>query len=173
MLAVAGVLIVSSVLSACAAPQSATPTSSATQSTTSVFTSRAQAGTAFRNLYESYLASLNAVFADGGKEPERLEKFLASAQYEHASESAQGYVDEGLHVKGDARVSGFQLQSVNLESGMGAAYICIDVHETRIIDSHGADVTPSKRANKQPLLVNFVRGPLITTSKVWSNDGVC
>ncbi|WP_375407488.1 hypothetical protein [uncultured Amnibacterium sp.] len=76
-------------------------------------------------------------------------------------------------MKGEARVSAFELQAVDLESGTGAAYICIDVHETRIIDSHGDDVTPDKRANKQPLLVNFVRGPLITTSKVWSDDGVC
>lgn len=139
----------------------------------SVFNSRAQAGTAFRKLYESYLASLNAVFADGGGEPERLKKYLASAQYAHAYDSAQGYVYEGLHVKGEARVSAFALQSVDLGTGTGAAYVCIDVHETHIIDSHGDDVTPDKRANKQPLLVNFVRGPLITTSKVWSNDGVC
>lgn len=173
LVGVAGVLILSSGLSACAAPSSPTPTALATRSETSIFTSRAQAGAAFRSLYESYLTSLNAVSVDGGQKPERLKKFLVPSQYPEVLSSTRRFVEGDLHLKGEARLSAFKLQSIDLKTGVGSAYVCVDVSQTHILDSRGDDVTPKGRADKQPLVINFVNGPLITTSKVWSGDDVC
>lgn len=83
------------------------------------------------------------------------------------------FSDAGLHSEGNLKVIAFKLQSVNLKTGAGSAYVCVDVKKTRVENAAGKDVTPAGRAPQQAIIVGFDPGPLISSSESWTGGGVC
>lgn len=98
---------------------------------------------------------------------------MTPADFLAETKSVSRYVDAGLHSEGKVEVVAFKLQSVNLKSGAGSAYVCVDVKKVRLKNAAGEDVTPKNRAVQQAVVVGFDPGPLISSSEAWTGDGVC
>lgn len=151
-----------------------------TPSVTPVFASDEEALAAAEAAYAAYLAVDDAVFADGGAQPERL---ATVATGDFLEESIAGYKDvqsKGWHSVGNSTIRSIELQAFDTASrgpGIVSAYVCDDVSAVDVLDSNGTSVVSPARPDNSLLEVIFDLDPnighlLISSHEIWG-DGQC
>lgn len=179
MLPVASLGLALLVLSGCL-PQSPTVTPTPQPSSTPVFASDEEALAAAEAAYAEYLRVSDAITADGGANPERIEPLVTPERAPAEAEVFAKFASRLLHTQGATAFDSGSLQ-VYAEDGIGRAslglYLCIDVTNVRILDSSGSDVTPD-RTNRLPLVVAFETRSgnpnlLISGSDAWNGADFC
>lgn len=152
----------------------ASPTPSPTPAP--VFASEEEALAAAEEAYAAYLAVSNAVFADGGAHPERLESVATG---EFLTDEIAGF--ERVRENGWRSVGLTTYRNVVLQTyseldrvGVVGIYVCEDVSAVDVIDSAGVSVVSSARPDTTTLQVLFdlsaSDGLLISSREAWSND---
>lgn len=123
-----------------------------------VFKSDAEALAAAKTAYSGYSAASDAIGADGGKDPERIAVWVTPRDLSREIKVFDDFADTGDRLVGTSVISRFSLEQVS-HLGHGrvslSAYACDDVSGSRLLNSSGADVTPSRRKSVVPLEVRF------------------
>jgi hypothetical protein len=161
-------------------PSPVIPTS--TPSAAPVFASDAAALAAAKKAYVAYLAVSDAVANDGGMNPERLSPVVTKAWLSTEVASYVTFAKSGDRFTGQSGYTTFSLQkseTVGDDLADVTAYICADVSNTRLIDATGADITPSTRESKYPIVAEFKSAVskssklLFAGSEPWSGKNFC
>jgi hypothetical protein len=152
-----------------------------TPSATPLFASDAEALAAAEEAYAAYLAVTDAIFADGGKDPERL---LEVATREVFEAQLEGYVSAAN--EGWTGVGSTTLDSVTLERydpgnarSTVSIYGCVDLSEVDVVDSSGVSVVSPTRPNRTPIQATLdssggARFPLIVSGeRPWTGENFC
>jgi len=154
-------------------PSTPMPAPPPTPDATPVFASDEEALAAAEEAYGKYLATVDAIFADGGLNPERLLDVASRAQYETELSGFKEMENGRLKGTGHATFE-LSLQSYRPTTGEVVVYSCDDISGTDIITADGTSVVSPERPTRIPYEVRFVGDPLIVDSRnVWDGSGVC
>ncbi|MFB9641344.1 hypothetical protein [Agromyces lapidis] len=178
-LAAAGALAL--VLSACTPEAEPAPEPTATASTAPIFASDEEALAAAVEAYEAYAAASDAIAADGGAGPERIDAFVTSAFAEILYEEFRALRTAGGHLEGSGTFDTVSLaQHEQVDGAVHVTlYFCQDVTNVRAISADGKDVTPASRPDRVPSQGNFVTNGLDPDALVvdgitqWSGSDFC
>jgi hypothetical protein len=180
MLPVASLGLAALLLSGCL-PQSHTATPTPQPSSTPVFASDEEALAAAEAAYAEYLRVSDAITADGGANPERIEPLVTVAQYQVELDGFQLYQSKGWKTAGSSQFETLELQNYS-ENGDGSAdismYVCSDISNQRVVDSNGLDVTPADLPTRQTLQVSMIAelGPpsvRLDGTEIWDSAQGC
>jgi hypothetical protein len=165
-------LLITLVLAGCTQPDPM-PTPPPTPSAVPVFASDEEALAAAEEAYGKYLETVDAIFADGGADPERLLTVASQAQYESELPGFLRMQDDGVRGTGRATFT-LTLQGFDATRGEITVYSCDDISGTDIVDAAGTSVVGSGRANLVPYEVRLSGDPLIVEERtLWQGSGVC
>ncbi|WP_258071849.1 hypothetical protein [Clavibacter michiganensis] len=139
-------LLLSCVLSGCAAPEAPTPQGPPTPA----LSQEQRDDEAFRDLLTGFL---DLPFQ--GEAADDLHPFLTGTAYEDEMREVDRYQAAQQEVVGKDTYSGFSVTARGKDFMVAQA--CLDVSGTRIIDADGRDVTPS-RSSTVSLQLKAVRG---------------
>lgn len=178
--ALAGVVLGALLVTGCAA-QDPTDRPTPRPTSTPVFASDDEALAAAESAYAEYLQVSDAISADGGANPERMEPFVTPEQLEAFRESVQNFRETGAHTSGATTFDSLTLSQVmDNKDGTAAvvAYACVSVLDVRIFDASNSDVTPSNRDEVVPLEIEFEvvdepREIVLARSEIWSGQDFC
>ena len=168
-------------LSGCIPPGS-TVTPEPMPSSTPVFASEEEALSAAEAAYREYLAVSDAITADAGANPERIQALIAPDQLEEQLAVFEPYSERNLRTEGSTTFDSAELQQyVEGQDGEAAVdfYVCLDVSGVRVFDATGADVTPSQRPSRLPLEIGYVVSAgaspriVLVRSESWTGDDFC
>lgn len=138
-------------LAACAPEPAPTPTPTG-------FASEEEAFAAAEATYRAYVEAGNQKRRTNDVSPQPTE-FLTGEALTAEMKSRQHLADEGVALIGDIRISAIRrMEATSTSATIGA---CLDVSATQVVDSTGADVTPTTRDDYLGL----------TITAVWSADG--
>jgi hypothetical protein len=173
-------LLAAGTLAACSPDDPVEPPGPA-PSRTSVFASDEEALAAAEEAYAAYLDVANAVAEDGGADPARFAEVTTEEWLKNELSSAESLHSSGNRQVGDVTFSDFVLQyaDVNGPTAEIAAYVCLDVSQTRFVDSAGNDVTSEERDPVVPIEATFrsrVADPshlLIARNEPWTGQDFC
>lgn len=124
--------------------------------------------------YEAFVEVGNAISADGGKHPERIEPYATPAFFEYQLESFERLAEKNQRTSGASRVVEMRIQQWSRQEVV--AYVCQDFSEVTLLDSAGRDITPSDRQDIATFDVVFeVSGTrvLVDSSDLWSHGSKC
>lgn len=148
-------------LSGCVGAPAPTATTSASSSAEPIFASDEEALAAAEAAYERYSRVLNEVAADGNQNPERVRIAVTEGYSSEVEGLFQDLSQRGLRIEGMSTVDSLKL--VERFEGDGDAHVvvllCSDVSQTRILNSEGADVTPSTRPDRSAIQATLVSSP--------------
>jgi hypothetical protein len=152
-----------------------------TPTSTPLFASDEEALAAAEEAYAAYLAASDAITAEGGASPERIDPFVASQLRQSARDSLSEFQEANLHTVGASTFDTVTLQQVRTdESGASevSIYVCLDISAVRLIATSGADVTPGDRSDRLPLTVSFrsagqTADLVLEESESWAGDNFC
>lgn len=144
---------------------------------TAIFASEEEALAAAEETYAGYLAVSDAVSADGGASPERIQPYVTDEFWDSEAEAIRPLVEAGYRTSGVSSFDRAELLGA-IDSPTLSVRLCLDVSKVRVWDSAGVDVTPVDRLNRTPLNVELaVSGAddplLIAKSDVWSSENFC
>ncbi|TGY37655.1 hypothetical protein E5344_08180 [Microbacterium laevaniformans] len=131
-------------------PQS-TP-SPAPSSSSSTFSSDAEAFAAAEATYRAYVDATNARRADPTSVPDPND-FLSGQALDDEISTASTLSERGWRITGNTEIA--SIRYIAKESESHLLQICLDASATRVLDSSGADVTPTNRTTMQSLAVRF------------------
>ncbi len=165
-------LLITLVLAGCTQPDPM-PSPPPTPSSAPVFASDEEALAAAEEAYGKFLATLDQIFIDGGREPDRL---LAVASRQVVDEQLPGF--EELRTQGQRGTGATQLQmtlqSTDLVAGEVTAYVCEDISATDIVDQSGVSVVAPGRTTLFEYEVVLSGRPLIVQSRLpWNGATTC
>jgi hypothetical protein len=147
---------------------------------TPVFASEEEALAAAEEAYGEYLATSDAITADGGVNPERIEGLVTPERRVEELSSFTDFSAEGLRTTGSTSFDSVELKHYYEEAKRVVVeiYLCVDVTNVRIIDSTGVDVTPADRVSRLPLQVGFSSGSrsallLLSRNEVLVGENYC
>ena len=133
-----------------------TPEPEPTPTPTAAFASEEEAFTAAEEVYREYNEAGNARLR--GEETPDPQDFLVGAALEGDIDAANLLREQGLHAIGSVRFSSFR--GIGFEQTARDvtinAVVCLDVSDTRVLDSTGNDVTPETRPDVVAQTVTFV-----------------
>ncbi len=168
------ITVVGTVSLVACAPPSPKPTPTAT----TIFASEEEALAAATDTYQEYLAVSDAVSADGGQNPERIQPLVTDAFWASEMAGIQGLVEGGYRTSGSSSFDQTTLVDTDRVSTT-TIQTCLDVSQVRVLDSGGADVTPTDRRSRTRLEVEFAvtaepsPSLLVARSDVWSGPDPC
>lgn len=150
---VAPLALVASVMLATTSGCTASPEPEPTP--TPLFATDEEAYAAAEEVYREYNEAGNSRMA-GLDEPDP-EDFLTGAASEAAIDATRALQERGLHLSGSAAIASFTGRDVsdNPQNFTVSALVCLEVSGVRVIDSSGADVTPTSRPDLIAQLVDF------------------
>ncbi|BAU98822.1 hypothetical protein [Aurantimicrobium minutum] len=152
----------------------AIPTSSAVEQAPA-FASDEEALAAAQAAYAEYLSVSDQIARDGGANPERLKPYVTNDQFQLDQQNIAKFRDLGFHSEGVSTFDNFHV--ANSDVNTYSAYLCVDVSNSKLIDSSGNTVTPEGREDRWPLLVSFdFSNPgsvLIKGSETWAGKNFC
>lgn len=128
-----------------------TPEPVPTPTPTAAFTSEEEAFAAAEEVYRAYTERADTP----GAEPDKL---LTGAALEDHLEGADYLAANGLTLTGHTAIVSFNPASADVSGSVGAvaAQACVDLSESRVVDTAGSDVTPLDRAPIWRMAVTFV-----------------
>jgi hypothetical protein len=143
-----------------------------TPTVTPVFATEEEALAAAEAAYREYLAVSDAIFHDGGNEPERLES-VATGPF--LAESVAGFIrigEQGLRSLGSARLESIRIQQFEADGSI-TAYLCDDVSEIDVINEQGESVVSGARPPRTMFEVSFDYSEqlMISSRQVWGDGG--
>jgi len=156
--------------------QSPAPTSSPVPN--EAFATDLQALNAAKTTFSQYQRISDAILADGGKKPERLQAYATSQQYADELTGYEEIAANNYHSVGRSSFDSASLQGVD-ESGVEpriTVYLCIDVSGLDVLDNDGQSVVSSGRVERSPVEVVFTQrnGKLVVSDKSeWTGDDFC
>lgn len=143
------------------------PTDAATEQP--LFATDAEALAAAEEVYREYLRVADEVRASG--ELDRLKPLTTAAWFSHEQDVHQDFDAQGVQLVGNPTVSDIVLES--FDSNEIRLYACHHTAGVRLIDSAGADITPTERPDVGLLIVTLSRVGstlLIDGSELWSTS---
>src|SRR5690606_2364545 len=104
-----------------------------------IFASEEEALEAVVEHYQEYLAVSDAVYADGGLNPERLRPYVSEELYELEISSAESFRSQGYTTEGNTVAYNPMLQRLHDDGEVAqiSFYICWDISEVAMFDSSG------------------------------------
>lgn len=153
-------------------PSDPMPTPPPTSDAAPVFATDEEALAAAEEAYGKYLATVDAILADGGQNPERLEPLVAPAIYSSELEGYKDLASRGLRGVGESSAT---LQIQRYDASSLVAYVCEDISSTDVVDSSGTSVVKSGRPTLLPYEVTFdlADSLRILEKQRWDGGGVC
>ena len=162
-------------LSGCTdAPSPARSHPAATPTPTPISTSDADALAAATEAYKQYLAVIDQIAQDGGKDPDRVKPYVDAAGLTHERHEAQRLAGAGARQIGSTVLAATSLQ-VN-EAQRVVINACQDVSAVQVVDSSGASLVAKDRPDEIPYQATFTRrgGSLVMVAdEFWSGPDVC
>ena len=148
------------------------PEPSPTASETAVFASEEEALAAAEEVYGHYLATLDAIFEDGGENPERLLEYASPEVFEQEAPGFELFRSSELTGIGNASFT-MTLQSYE-PSGSVITYVCDDISGTDVVDRTGASVVPADRVSRYSNEVRIEGDPLKVVRRLpWAGTDAC
>ena len=145
-----------------------------------IFASDEEALAAAEEAYGAYQEVEDEVSAEGGAQPERLEKVSVGDALESAREGMLTYSNLGYRSVGFTayRLPALQQFESYSPDGIGvvSAYLCLDLGQLDVVDSNGFSVVADTRPNKQAFEITFdlIEHELVLSSRTpWGGGGVC
>jgi hypothetical protein len=138
-------------LAGCTTPEPTDPT----PTRTSAFASEEEAFAAAEATYRAYVDASNARRVDPTAQPDPLE-FLIGSALESDIDAATLQRQNGLSINGPTVVVDTRGHDYDPGNGRVSISVCIDVAQARVVDQHGADVTPAERGDRASLDVRLV-----------------
>lgn len=151
-----------------------------TPSSTPVFASDEEALAAAEAAYGAYLEVSDAIFAEGGANPERLGE-VASGDFLDASIAGfQNVAAKGWRSTGRSKIHSIELQKFDPTAAsvdVATVYLCDDVSAVDVLDASGASVVSPSRPDRTLFEVSLDIDPstnrlLVSSQEVWG-DGQC
>ncbi|WP_255513537.1 hypothetical protein [Homoserinibacter sp. GY 40078] len=155
-------------LVACTEPPVEPPSSSPPPA----FATDADALAAAEKAYGKYLATADAIFADGGRDAERLRELVSAEVFERELEGFQRVAARRLTGIGTTT---FELTFAEHGASIISVYACDDVSQTDLLGPDGQSVVKPERVERIPYVVEFdVADNLrIVRKDVWEQSPVC
>ena len=167
--------LVAVALTACASQVTPVPTSTEAVTEKPLFATDEEALAAAQVAYANYLEISDQIARDGGANPERLEGLVTKEQLQIELQNISEYAVSGFHGEGETSFDSFHIADSDQQHF--SAYLCVDVTNSKLINSKGEDVTPATRVNRWPLLVNYNFDSsgkvLISGSETWTGTNFC
>jgi len=169
-------------VSGCVGAEPAEPSPSPTASPEPVFASEEEALAAATDVFSRYNTLADQIVADGGDRVDRLAPLVTEQYLKTEDEGYEQIRAQGLKGVGASSFDTFSMQNFDSSMSRGdilQAYVCSDVTHVRLVNRSGADVTPSDRDNRLPLVVSFLLSGDVTTpllidgSETWSGENFC
>ncbi len=151
-------------------------------SATPPFASDEEALKAATDAYAAYLKVSDAILADGGAEPDRIDAVAAAALAKQQKAGYKKYAAKGYQQIGPTLFDTVTLEQYHPTDLEGVEfvtiYVCADVSSVDVLDGSGASVVSAERPDRTPLEVSFdwrARSKsLVTSSQVfWPGEDFC
>lgn len=178
MLVGSAAMLVALSLSGCFAQETPDATSSPSPSTTPVFASEEEALAAATEAYASYRLVSEAIFADGGSDPERLLTVATEEQYGRELTGYKELASNKLHAVGKSFFEPPTLQMLE-SSGDNTTivfYACVDVSNVDIQNAAGESQVRPDRVDRYTTETTVVLhdGRLLVASDIpWTGESLC
>lgn len=134
-------------LTACTNPEPTPPPASSTA--THVFANEEKALAAVTELTESFISTVNAIGADGGRDAERLQTVLTSELLEEELAGFTAMAENGWHTVGTAAIRRVELfqwwEAPDAVDVVAIARICIDYSNLDVVNDSGVSVVSADR----------------------------
>lgn len=170
-------------LTGCVSPVSgATPTSSAVNPTTEpIFASDEEALAAATKAYGDYVAMSDKIAQEGGVGVERITPFVTTSYLEIERAEYDRLRADSRRMIGSTSFRPVKIQRLTSQRGMAQieAYFCVDVSDVRVMSASEADVTPTGKFEKYPILLGMTSSKLdpkllkLDSSEVWMGENYC
>jgi hypothetical protein len=152
-----------------------------TPTSTPLFASDEEALAAAEEAYAAYLAVTDQIFADGGKNPERLLDVATQDLFDAQLEGYEDAAASGWTGIGRTKLDTVSLQSYDPLSTTDTVriYACVDVSDVDVVDASGVSVVSPARPDRSPFEVALdVDGRsnmqlIVSTEKPWSGENFC
>jgi hypothetical protein len=175
----AGVLVFG--LSACSPEPAPKPSPTPSASAEPIFASDEEALAAAVKAYEAYAEVSDAITADGGDRPERIDPFVTPEFAKAAHDEFAAFEAAGVSSKGAISIDTVSLvqHSERDEVAKVSIYLCRDVSETALLGPDSQDITPTDRQERVPSKADFVSSetgsPELRVDGIekWSGDNFC
>ncbi|MRG59970.1 hypothetical protein GE115_08825 [Agromyces sp. CFH 90414] len=145
-----------------------------------IFASDEEALSAAVSAVKSYAVVSDAITNEGGTGSDRIREVVTEEYAAELIAEFDAFAKEGVRTEGSSSIDTTSLVS-NDDSGSTAIvsiYACIDVSNSTLIGPGGADVTPSDRPLRNPVVVQLEAVPnskvlLVDGIDPWSGDDFC
>ncbi|KJL42448.1 MULTISPECIES: hypothetical protein [Microbacterium] len=155
-------------LAGCTTPEPVEPTP------TPAFSSEEEAFAAAEETYRAYVDALNARHADPAATPSPTD-FLIGQALESELDTQSILAEQERSIVGDAEMTRFAGTNFANDLGEVTAVVCLDVSNSRVVDSDGTDVTPSDRPPVLALEIVFtpINDGLAVSASAVADDQTC
>ena len=164
-------------LSGCFADEEPAPTTPPVPTATPVFATEEEALAAAEEAYANYLRVTDAIFADGGSNPERLLDVATESQFQRELVGYEELASDHLHGVGSSRFDSSVLQSFHSgDDSTAVIYTCLDISETDIRNSKGESTVAPGRIERFTTEVSFdldERRLLVASDVPWTGESLC
>jgi len=167
----------------CTAPSPSEPAPTSNPPTVApVFASDEEALAAATEAYSNYLATYDALWADGDGAMDDYLALSTGNAHDGEVQSMTEWEAKGWRATGTTAFDSMALQSISRSDTGGwtlRTYLCVDASQGEVIDGTGASVAKPDRPLRLPLEVEFTTTSatsdqlLISESKVWSGKDFC
>lgn len=166
--------------SGCAGPDPDPVASGSAAAGEAFFASEEEAVEAALAVYADYAATADAIMADGGENPERLEPFVEPDLMNVQIESFSGVRERRLTGTGTTDFELHEAQQgpyLDREGTFYAAYLCLDLTEVDLIDENGNSVVAEDRLDLLPTEVAWTVDSLgtvrVSKDEPWLAENFC
>jgi hypothetical protein len=159
-----------------AKPQTPAPSS------TPLFASDEEALAAAKEAYAAYLAVVDGVLQDGGRDTTALSDVAVGDALDQALADAREFQAMGYRTVGSTQIGQVRLQSNNMKVGTDGvvirAYVCEDVSQVGLFDNEGRSVVSPERPTVTPFQAAFVSSQdsadvIVSERTVWEDLSAC
>jgi hypothetical protein len=173
-------LVVTLVVSGCAS-SSPQPSPTPSPSVTPLFQSDDEALAAAEEAYAAYQQIEDQVFAEGGRNGERIRTVAQGDALEAALTGFSNFQSEGYRSVGNTKFDSIRLQQysprASLSGEIVTVYLCLDFSGTDVLDANDQSVVAIDRPRRQPYQAGFglsESGSLVLASRLpWGGNQVC
>ena len=172
-----------STLVACATPAPPPEPSPTATTAAPVFATDAEALAAATEAYAAYQAVADQIFAEGGKNPDRLRDVASTRLADPAMDDYLDVHNRGFYSTGKNTFDNVQLQSINEDAPNGRdvviVYLCEDVSQSDVLDATGVSVVTNERPDRTALQVGFdwrdqtMERLIVGSEEVWAGGDIC
>jgi len=137
------------------------------------FASDEEALAAAEEAYAAYIAMVDTIMGDGGKDPERLMPLASQELYEREAEGFANVAAKGIHATGKRT---FVMSLQRFSDSEIVAYVCDDISQVDLIDSEGNSTVLPGRLSTYEFEVTVAladRHSVVQSKTLWKGDSTC